>query len=160
MRREPCIATWRGSRAVSGYKAYTASSRQEHEYHVVIDDAAERKEIVSHQPIGIPSPLPTAEDVLRNVAANLGRFETKRTASAVLGHTLARARDISAQFVRGTEASRQSERSNLQIRSYAIQRMTPAIERFVDAVERVVDKARSMLHERHEQRQRGQSLGM
>jgi TrwC relaxase/AAA domain len=69
-----------GSRQVTGHKNYTAMSRHETEAHMVLSQVAEWREIVGRQKIG-QYRVPTDGDVFRNIAANLGRFEVKSTAT-------------------------------------------------------------------------------
>ena len=87
-----------GSRQVTGYKAYTAGSRPQVEYHMVVSDAAERRDIVRRQMIGVPQELPREADVLRNLAANLGRFDAKRNATDLRISAVAAERDMVASF--------------------------------------------------------------
>jgi hypothetical protein len=127
-----------GSRQVTGYKAYTAGSRPQVEYHMVVSDAAERREIVKRQMIGVPHELPREADVIRNLAANLGRFDTKRNATDLRISAVAAERSMIASFQRGMEPlARQQQVSAMQITTYARQRLAPAMARVAAAMQQV-----------------------
>jgi hypothetical protein len=127
-----------GSRQVTGYKAYTAGSRPQVEYHMVVSDAAERRDIVRRQMIGVPQELPREADVLRNLAANLGRFDAKRNATDLRISAVAAERDMVASFQRGMEPlARQRQASDMQLTIYARQRLAPAMARVVAAMQQI-----------------------
>ena len=127
-----------GSQQVTGYKAYTAGSRPQVEYHMVVSDAAERREIVKRQMIGVPHELPREADVIRNLAANLGRFETKRNATDLRISAVAAERSMIASFQRGMEPlARQQQVSEMQITTYARHRLAPAMARVAAAMQQV-----------------------
>jgi hypothetical protein len=132
------LAMPEGSRQVTGYKAYTAGSRPQVEYHMVVSDAAERRDIVRRQMIGVPQELPREADVLRNLAANLGRFDAKRNATDLRISAVAAERDMIASFQRGMEPlARQQQASDMQLTTYAMQRLAPAMARVVAAMQQV-----------------------
>jgi hypothetical protein len=137
-----------GSRQVTGYKAYTAGSRQQVEYHMVVSDAAERRDIVSRQMIGVQYELPREADVLRNLAANLGRFDAKRNATDLRISAVAAERDMVASFQRGMEPlARQQQASDLQLTTYAMQRLAPAMARVVAAMQQVQEQVSTLWHQ-------------
>jgi hypothetical protein len=134
-----------GSRQVTGYKAYTAGSRAQIEYHMVVSDAAERREIVKRQMIGVPQELPREADVLRNLAANLGRFDTKRNATDLRISAVAAERSMIASFQRGMEPlARQQQASGIQLTAYARQRLAPAMARVAAAMRQVQEKVTTL----------------
>ena len=133
-----------GSSQVSGYKAYTAGSRQQVEYHMVVSDAAERRDIVRRQMVGLAE-VPREEDVIRNLAANLGRFETKRTATDLLIRSVAVQRGMLASFQRGVEpVARQQQASDMQITAYARQRLAPVMARFAAVTQQVHERVSTL----------------
>ena len=139
------LAMPEGSRQVTGYKAYTAGSRSQVEYHMVVSDAAERRDIVRRQMIGVPQELPREADVLRNLAANLGRFDAKRNATDLRISAVAAERDMVASFQRGMEPlARQQQASDLQLTTYAMQRLAPAMARVVAAMQQVQEKVATL----------------
>ena len=139
------LAMPEGSRQVTGYKAYTAGSRPQVEYHMVVSDAAERRDIVRRQMIGVPQELPREADVLRNLAANLGRFDAKRNATDLRISAVAAERDMVASFQRGMEPlARQQQASDLQLTTYAMQRLAPAMARVVAAMQQVQEKVATL----------------
>jgi hypothetical protein len=139
------LAMPEGSRQVTGYKAYTAGSRPQVEYHMVVSDAAERREIVKRQMIGVPQELPREADVIRNLAANLGRFDAKRNATDLRISAVAAQRSMIASFQRGMEPLvRQQQASGMQLTIYARQRLAPAMARVVAAMQQVQEKATSL----------------
>jgi TrwC relaxase/AAA domain len=139
------LAMPEGSRQVTGYKAYTAGSRPQVEYHMVVSDAAERRDIVRRQMIGVPQELPREADVLRNLAANLGRFDAKRNATDLRISAVAAERDMIASFQRGMEPlARQQQASDMQLTTYAMQRLAPAMARVVAAMQQVQEKAATL----------------
>jgi hypothetical protein len=130
-----------GSSQVTGYKAYTAGSRQQVEYHMVVSDAAERREIVKRQMIGLAE-APREEDVIRNLAANLGRFETKRNATDLISRSVEIQRRMIAGFQRGVEpiARRQQQAPEIQISPYTRQRLALMMARFVAVTQQVQER--------------------
>ena len=72
-----------GSQAVSGFKAYTAGSRHEHQYWLIVDDASERREIAGRAMLGM-KPQISEPEVWQNVSENLSRQPLKRGALAML----------------------------------------------------------------------------
>jgi hypothetical protein len=134
-----------GSRQVTGYKAYTAGSRPQVEYHIVVSDAAERRDIVARQMIGVPHELPREADVLRNLAVNLGRFETKRNATDLRISAVAAERDMVASFQRGmAPLVRRQQAPDMQLTIYARQRLAPALARVVAAMQQVQEKVSAL----------------
>jgi hypothetical protein len=139
------LAMPEGSRQVTGYKAYTAGSRPQIEYHMVVSDAAERRDIVSRQMIGVQYDLPREADVLRNLAANLGRFEAKRNATDLKISAVAAERDMVASFQRGMEPlARRQQASDMQLTTYARQRLAPAMARVVALMEQAQEHIASL----------------
>jgi hypothetical protein len=72
------------SSKVTRYKAYTGMSRHIADAHMVVSDAAERRQIVKRQMLGL-NQTPSEADVVRNIAENLSRFPAKRGASCGAG---------------------------------------------------------------------------
>jgi ATP-dependent exoDNAse (exonuclease V) alpha subunit len=72
-----------GSQAVSGFKAYTAGSRHEHQYWLIVDDASERREIAGRAMLGM-KPQISEPEVWQNVSENLSRQPLKQGALAML----------------------------------------------------------------------------
>jgi hypothetical protein len=139
------LAMPEGSRQVTGYKAYTAGSRPQVEYHMVVSDAAERRDIVRRQMIGVPQELPREADVLSNLAANLGRFDAKRNATDLRISAVAAERSMIASFQRGMEPlARQQQTSGMQLTIYARQRLAPAMARVMAAMQQVQEQATSL----------------
>ena len=143
-----------GSREVTGYKAHTAGSRQQTSYHLIASDVAERKDIVRRQPLGTTR-LPDRDDVIRNIAMNFGRFETKRTASSVRLTAESAAHDAGRRLERVQTDTRDRLR---MVREYLIERLTPALERIRQMQERVLDLRPQ--HERRREQDRGLGLGL
>jgi hypothetical protein len=140
-----------GSRQVTGYKAHTAGSRQQISYHLIASDVAERKDIVRRQPLGATR-LPDRDDVIRNIATNFGRFETKRTACSVRLTAESAAHDAGRRLERVQVDTRDRLR---MVREYVIERLTPALER----IRRVQHLAADLVQQRQERRHdRGQGL--
>jgi hypothetical protein len=133
------LAMPEGSRQVSGYKAHTAASRQQISYHLVASDAAERKDIVRRQPLGATR-VPDRDDVVRNIATNFGRFETKRAASAVRRDAAGDAIEAVSQLQRNQPRTLDHLQS---VRAYVIERLTPAVEQ----VRHVAEQARTWRYE-------------
>ena len=69
-----------GSRSVNGRKAYPAESRARDETYLVVNEAAERRQISARLSIGEYTPIRN-EDIWRNVGDNLGRESTKQRPS-------------------------------------------------------------------------------
>ena len=150
--RDAILAMPEGSRQVSGYKAHTAGSRQQVSYHLVASDGAERKDIVRRQPLGTRD-LPGPEDVIRNIAVNFGRFETKRSASDV---RLA-ARGVESEAVIQLQSANAMDQLR-SVRAYVLERLTPALERIRQAHQMAVEHVQSLRHERRQDRDLGRSL--
>ena len=72
-----------GSGQVTGYKAYTGMSRHIADAHMVVSDAAERRQIVKRQMLGL-NQTPSEADVVRNIAENLSRFPAKSQATEAI----------------------------------------------------------------------------
>jgi len=72
-----------GSRAVNGLKSYVAESRHRDTTWMVVNEAAERRQIASRIPIG-EHRLIRDDDIWRNVAANLSRQPIKVSRPAPL----------------------------------------------------------------------------
>jgi len=72
-----------GSSQVTGYKAYTGMSRHIADAHMVVSDAAERRQIVKRQMLGL-NQTPSEADVVRNIAENLSRFPAKSQATEAI----------------------------------------------------------------------------
>jgi TrwC relaxase/AAA domain len=99
-----------GTGVATGYKSYTAMSRHTGEAHLVVSDAAERKAIVKRQMLGAGE-TPSRGDVVRNIAANLSRFATKRQATTLLGQAIEVQRNSIRSLLHGSAiiAKRQGE---------------------------------------------------
>jgi hypothetical protein len=82
--REHIVALPSGSRSVSLFKGYTAASRHEHAAWIVIDEAAERRDISRRIPLGEHRPI-REHDIWRNIGENLSRTPEKATALDLLG---------------------------------------------------------------------------
>jgi hypothetical protein len=112
---------------------------------MVVSDAAERRDIVRRQMIGVPHELPREADVIRNLAANLGRFETKRNATDLRISAVAAERDMVTSFQRGMEPLvRQQQGSDMQLTTYARQRLAPAMARVAAAMRQVQEKVTTL----------------
>jgi hypothetical protein len=72
-----------GSQAVNGFKAYTAGSRHEHQYWLIVDDASERREITNRAMLGM-KPQISEPEVWQNVSENLRRQPLKPGALEML----------------------------------------------------------------------------
>ena len=95
--------------------------------------------------IGVPQELPREADVLRNLAANLGRFDAKRNATDLRISAVAAERDMVASFQRGMEPlARQQQASDMQLTIYARQRLAPAMARVVTAIKQVQEKVTTL----------------
>ena len=72
-----------GSRSVNAFSAYTAASRQKYRVSIVVNEAAERRQIHRRRMLGNVEPIREA-DVIRNLADNLSRQPEKTTATDLL----------------------------------------------------------------------------
>lgn len=142
------LAMPEGSSQVSGYKAYTAGSRQQVEYHMVVSEAAERQAIVRRQMIGLAD-VPREEDVIRNLAANLGRYDTKRNATDLLSRSVELQRGLIARFQRGLEpierARQQGPQS--QMGPAARRRLTPVMAKLAGMTQQVQERVAQLWHQ-------------
>lgn len=112
-----------GSGMATGYKGYTAMSRHTQAAHLVVSDAAERKAIVKRQMLGLAE-TPSRDDVVRNIAVNLSRFATKRTATAQLEQAI----DIQRHAVRSLRSTTALEaRSQGMLRRHEVTRLANVI---------------------------------
>ena len=85
-----------GSRGVSGPDAYVSLSRHTDGVKMIVSDAAERKQIQSRKMLGVAEDPPREAEVVRNIAANLSRFQKRRLASEMRRHDPEPARAQSA----------------------------------------------------------------
>jgi hypothetical protein len=99
-----------GTGGVDLRKGYTALSRHTRSVEMIVSDAAERRAIVARQRISPPGQIvaPSREDVIRNVAANLGRFEEKRHATDMLEKAISIQRGVVGSLHRGADAAERS----------------------------------------------------
>ena len=72
-----------GTSQVTGYKAYTGMSRHIADAHLVVSEAAERRQIVKRQMLGLHQ-SPSEADVVRNIGENLSRFPAKSQATEAI----------------------------------------------------------------------------
>jgi conjugative relaxase-like TrwC/TraI family protein len=89
-----------GSEAVHGFKNYVAQSRSRETTWLVVADGRERVEIMGKRALGNVDPI-TADDVWRNVAANLSRQPEKELAIDLLR----RSREVHTGTVRSLAAA-------------------------------------------------------
>jgi hypothetical protein len=82
-----------GSRSVNAFAAYTALSRHEQRVTLVVNEAAERRQVFGRQMLGSQEAV-TEADVIRNLANNLSRQPEKTSATALLARA--------AEVYRGT----------------------------------------------------------
>ena len=75
-----------GSRAIHGFKAYTAASRHERTTWIVVDEASERRQLASRSMIG-QRPEIHEPDVWRQIGENLSRQPQKASALDMLHRT-------------------------------------------------------------------------
>ena len=72
-----------GSRAIHGFKAYTAASRHERTTWIIVDEASERRQLASRSMIG-QRPEIHEPDVWRQIGENLSRQPQKASALDML----------------------------------------------------------------------------
>jgi hypothetical protein len=75
-----------GSQATQGFKTYVAESRHREATWMVVNEAAERRQIASRIPLGERRDIKET-DVWRNIAANLSRQPAKASAIAFIKHS-------------------------------------------------------------------------
>ena len=133
--RDPIAALLHGSRPLAHGKAYTALSRHTHSVTLVVDEAAERRDIARRIPLGKPVRI-KEQDIWRNVAANLMRQTEKGTALGLI----ARATDLRRANLRGLQvAGAREERWEAAGISQARARVARQAHRL--GLSRVVEKA-------------------
>jgi hypothetical protein len=138
-----------GSKQVTGYKAYTALSRHVGSASLFVSDAAERKQIVGRQMLGLLE-TPREADVIRNIGANLSRFAAKSQATDM-------------RLVGENPAPD----TGMHINSVERARMSPIISRVMDyademklRVMRAVDRLSERVSQASPEQTPGQGLGM
>jgi hypothetical protein len=99
-----------GSRSVNAFAAYTAASRQEYRLSIVVNEAAERRQVYSRRMLGSFEPI-RETDVIRSLADNLSRQPEKTTATDLLSRA--------GQVYRGTVR-------NLQVGAEPYERVRPS----------------------------------
>jgi hypothetical protein len=126
-----------GSGQVTGYKAYTAMSRHVEEAHIVVSDAAERKAIVKRQRAGMLD-SPRREDVIRNIANNMSRFDEKKQATDMLASAIEVRRSVGQSINRGAEAVERGAQQSGVVTDYQRSRVAQVAHHLIDAAERVI----------------------
>ena len=136
-----------GSRSVNAFAAYTAASRQEYRLSIVVNEAAERRQVYSRQMLGSLEPI-RETDVIRNLADNLSRQPEKTTATDLLS----RAGQVYRGTVRNLQAGaepyervRPSDRPMFhRARQHHLAERSPVLQRLVEHVhelrQRVIDR--------------------
>ncbi len=76
-----------GSNALHGFKSYVANSRHTQTTWMVVNEAAERKQIMRHIPLGDMREI-TETDVWRNIASNLSRQPEKASALKFIRYSM------------------------------------------------------------------------
>jgi AAA domain len=125
-----------GSRAVQGFKAYTAASRHQRTTWMVIDEASERRQLAGRLMLG-QRPLQEIRepDVWRNIGENLSRQPLKASALDLLSRVTRSRRGSVASFQRGMEpAERRAQAPGIRVGRFEKTRMmlSPVLRRMAD----------------------------
>jgi hypothetical protein len=143
-----------GSRSVNAFSAYTAASRQEYQVSIVVNEAAERRQVHSRRMLGTFEPI-REPDVIRNLADNLSRQPEKKTATDLLS----RAGQVYRGTVRNLQAGaepyervRSNDRPMFhRTRLHHLAERSPVLRRLVEHVrelrQRMIERYISRGHE-------------
>jgi hypothetical protein len=119
--QEHIAAAPAGSRSLDATKVYVAQSRHRQKSWLVTSDGAERAEIKERRALGDETPI-TESDVLKNMARNLSRRETKSSALELL--------DAIAAAEQQTRQVPESVADGVAVReSIRLHRLKPSIRR-------------------------------
>jgi hypothetical protein len=119
-----------GSHMTQGLKGYTAESRHHDTTWLVVNEAAERRQIAGRLPVGEYRRI-CKDDVWRNVAGNLSQQPIKASALEVLSSTLAILRWSCGVAESVCYAISQSAREFLHVRDFAGDRETLRLPDFL-----------------------------
>jgi hypothetical protein len=131
-----------GSRAVNGLKGYVAESRHRDTTWMVVNEAAERRQIASRIPVGEHRPI-RDDDIWANVAANLGRQPIKASAIEVLKRSAVVYRGSISAIPQGLATAERREREG-QDRWTAHEKKQRLQAEMSPALQRVVELARDI----------------
>ena len=99
-----------GTRAVNSFKGYTSASRHERTMFMVIDEATERREVSTRQPLGTFKMI-REPDIWENAARNLSRTPRKTSATEFLATSLDAMRGTTRGLQLGMEPAERRKRS-------------------------------------------------
>jgi hypothetical protein len=131
-----------GSRAVNGLKGYVAESRHRDTTWMVVNEAAERRQIASRIPIGEYRPI-RDDDIWNNVAENLGRQPIKASAIEVLKRSAVVYRGSISAIPQGLATAERRERQG-QERWTAHDKKQRLQAEMSPSMQRVVELARGI----------------
>jgi hypothetical protein len=131
-----------GSRMTHGLKGYTAESRHRETTWMVVNEAAERRQIASRLPIGEYRPIREA-DIWDNVAANLSRQPIKASALDFLKRGSAIHRGTVTALAASLEPAEHRERAG-EARSTAHRHRQRLEAERSSSVQRIVEQARDL----------------
>ena len=160
-----------GSSKAGGFKAHVGESRAERRTFTVIDEAAERRQVMDRRPRGDLT-LPTRETVMANVAKNLSAMPDKGTATELLDAARTRKREATrglhlgqATYERRTREASLAPRRLLGVADLRRVSMPHVAERIHDlarsarAVPRVVVEIGQRVREKNYRQRGGPSIG-
>jgi conjugative relaxase-like TrwC/TraI family protein len=154
-----------GSQAIDGLLGYSANTRHRQKVYLVTNESAEHVAVSKRRPLNDTREV-TTDDKWANVARVLSHQPEKDNALSMFDRVATIRRgavrafhDLAHQTIRQSRsigpdvATRQMQGRSLG------DDLRVAMRHTIETVQRAVDKARGMLHERYEQRDRGPSLG-
>jgi hypothetical protein len=147
-----------GSKAIHGFKNYVAESRHRITTFMVVNEAAERRQIATRQPLGSRHEIVQA-DVWCNIAANLSRQPVKASSLDFLQNATSIRRGSVGQLQRGLQPTerRQAEgRSRTTLRQTYDRRraeLAHGIRQAVSYARQVGQSVSRSLQDRHRQDQ-------
>jgi hypothetical protein len=151
-----------GSRATHGFKTYVAESRHREATWMVVNEAAERRQIASRIPLGDWRQIREA-DVWRNIAANLSRQPAKASAIDFIKHSTGLWRGTVYSVQHGNEPGDRREkagqyRTNVHRWSARVSmERAPVVRRLLEQAQQLQRQLVERLGPRHRQ---GRRLGL